>query len=414
MKRGKLIVGLDVGTAKVCALVGEVRENGVDIIGIGETQSRGLRKGAIVNIEDASRSIKRATEEAETMARIEIKAVYAGIAGGHIGILSSNGVIAVREKEIGQKDIEGVMEAARAVAIPLDREVLHIIPTGFIVDGQNGISDPRGMAGIRLEANVRIVTATFTSVQNLVKSCKKAGLEVIDIVFGPLASAEAVLTQDEKELGVGIVDIGGGTTDITLFHEGNLCHTSVLTVGGDNFTNDVAVGLRMPSQEAERIKKGYGCALLGMVQPEEEIEITYAGDRPPKKVPRQHLIEIIQPRAEELFNLIAEEIRKSGYYNLLASGVVLTGGVSLMSGIDVIAENILELPVRIGLPKHNRGIQVVSNPVYVTGVGLVLYGARESMAGRSLNGGSLFSGVIDKMKSLVSSIFNQLKKGRLI
>lgn len=413
MKKGKLIVGLDVGTTKVCALVGEVnpirrsggsllsnrvKEDGVEIIGIGNAPARGLRKGAIVNIEDTARSIKSALQEAQAMAGIDIKAVYAGIAEAHINSLSSNGVIATRGKEITQKDIERVIEAARAVAIPLDREVLHVIPSGFIVDGQNGINDPRGMAGVRLEAKVRIVTATLTSVQNLIKSCKRAGIQVIDIVLGPLASTEAVLTEDEREIGVGIVDIGGGTTEIALFYEGNLCHVSVLTVGGNNFTNDVAIGLRTHLPEAERIKKTYGCALLGMVQPDEEIEITYAGDKPPRRLPRRHLIEIIQPRAEELFSLIGEEIKKSGYYNLLASGVVLTGGVATMRGIDVMAENILGLPVRIGVPKYIGGTQIVCNPEYATGVGLILHGAKESIAERSFNGGSLFSSAINKIR----------------
>jgi len=398
MKKGKLIVGLDVGTTKVCALAGEVKDNGVEIIGIGNTPARGLRKGAIVNIEDTARSIKNAVEEAQAMAGIDIKAVYAGIAEAHINSLLSNGVIAVREKEVTQKDIERVIEAARAVAIPLDREVLHVIPSGFIIDGQNGINDPRGMVGVRLEAKVRIVTATLTSVQNLIKSCKRAGIQVIDIVLGPLASTEAVLTEDEREIGVGIVDIGGGTTDIALFYEGNLCHVSILTVGGNNFTNDVAIGLRTHLSEAERIKKTYGCAMLQMVQPDEEIEITYSGDKPPRRLPRRHLIEIIQPRAEELFSLIGEEIKKSGYYNLLASGVVLTGGVATMRGIDVMAENILGLPVRIGVPKYIGGTRIICNPEYATGVGLILHGAKESIAERSFNGGSLLSSAINKIR----------------
>ncbi len=427
MKKGKLIVGLDVGTTKICAVVGEVNpvrdsggdflsnganggigttRNQVDIIGIGNFPSKGLRKGVVVNIESTVESIKKAVGEAEVMAGVEIKAVHVGIAGGHINSFPSHGVIAVREGEIGQREIYRVIDAARAVAIPLDREVLHVVPTGFVVDGQDEINDPRGMGGVRLEANVRIITGAVTSVQNLIKSCQRAELDVIDIVLEPLASAEATLSQEEKDLGVGIVDIGGGTTDIALFHGGNICHTAVLTLGGNNFTNDIAIGLRVPASEAERIKKDYGCSLISMVRQDEEIEIIYPGNRPSRKVPRQHLIEILQPRAEELFYLVKEEIVRSGFYGVMTSGMVLTGGAALMQGMDVMAENILELPVRVGSPAGIGGItDIVCSPMYATGVGLVLYGAREVITKQRFSNGNIFNGVMTKMKECVKGIF---------
>jgi len=431
MKRGNLIVGLDVGTTKICAVVGEVvpgnsmndfspkGANGssagavhsrIDIIGIGTSPSKGLRKGVVINIESTVESIKRAVEEAETMAGIEIKAVHVGIAGGHINSFPSHGVIAVKEREIGQRDIDRVIDAAKAVAIPLDREVLHVVPIGFVVDGQDGINDPRGMGGVRLESNVRIITGAITLVQNLIKSCQKAGLEVIDIVLEPLASAEATLSWEEKDLGVGIVDIGGGTTDIALFHGGNICHTAVLTLGGNNFTNDVAIGLRMPASEAERIKKKYGCSLMSMVKPDEEIGVIYPGDRPNRKIPRQHLIEILQPRTEELFLLVKEEIVKSGLYGLMTSGIVLTGGTVLMQGMDVMAENIIELPVRTGSPAGIGGItDIVCSPLYATGVGLVLYGAREIITERRFGNGNLFNGVMTRMKEWGRECLSRIK-----
>ena len=405
MKQGELIVGLDVGTTKVCAVVAEARENGVDIIGIGTAPTRGLKKGVIVNIEGTVESIKKAVEEAGIMTGIDIKAVYVGISEGQISSLTSNGVIAVKEKEIAQRDIERVIDAARAMPLPFYKEVLHVIPAGFAIDGQNGINDPRGMSGVRLEVKVRIITTAVTSVQNLLKCCQRAGLEVVEVVFAPLASAEAVLTEDEKDIGVGIVDIGGGTTDIALFSNGSLCHTSVLSIGGNNFTNDAAIGLRTQTPEAERIKKSHGCAMMSMIDPHEEIEITYAGDKPGRKILRQHLIEILQPRAEELFGLIREDIRKGGYHDMLASGIVLTGGVTPMSGIDVMAENILELPVRIGVPENIGGMKdIVCSPEYITGVGLVLYGAREVWSRKGFNGGSFLNSAMNKFYSFPSKI----------
>jgi cell division protein FtsA len=428
MKKGNLIVGLDVGTTKICAVVGDIEPvssgenlfaNGTDdgvsgsareqveIIGIGTSPSRGLRKGVVVNIESTVESIKKAVEEAETMAGININAVHVGIAGGHIHSFPSHGVIAVKEKEIGQQEIERVIDAAKAIAIPLDREVLHVVPVGFTVDGQAGINDPRGMSGVRLEADVRIITGAITSVQNLIKSCQKAGLDVIDIVLEPLASAEATLSREEKDLGVGIIDIGGGTTDIALFQRGSICYTSVLTIGGNNFTNDVAIGLRVPSSEAERLKKNYGCSQLSMVDKDEQMEVVYPGGKRGRKIPRQHLIEILQPRAEELIYLVKEEIMKSGFYGNMTSGMVLTGGAVLMKGMDTMAENVLELPTRLGKPEGIGGItNIVCSPIYATGVGLVHYGGRDIVSDQKFNNGNIFNGITMKMREWVKGIFN--------
>ncbi len=418
MKKGDLVVGLDVGTTTICVVVGEVHpeysngnglnapRNRIEIIGIGSSPSKGLRKGIVVHIENTVESIKRAVKEAEAMAGVEIRAVTVGITGGEINSFQSHGILAVKEQEIGQREISRVIDAARAVAIPLDREVLHVVPVGFILDGQDGINDPTGMSGVRLEANVRIITGTVTSVQNLIKSCQRAGLDVLDIVIEPLASAEAVLSGEEKDLGAGVVDIGGGTTDIALFYGGHICHTLVLALGGNNLTNDVAIGLRVTASEAERIKKNYGCSLMSMVKQDEEIPVMYPGARPGKKIPRQHLIEILQPRAEEIFSLVKDAIVKSGSYGLMTSGVVLTGGAALMRGMDVMAENILELPVRVGKPTGIEGItDIVQSPMYAAGVGLVLYGSREIMAEQKLNNGNILNGAATRMKKWVKGVF---------
>jgi cell division protein FtsA len=409
VKNEKLVVGLDVGTTKICAVVGEVsaaggmndrgRAFGLNIVGVGMAASRGIKKGVITNIEHAAESIREAVKEAETAAGIDIKDVYTGITGAHIGCLSSQGVIAVKEKEIGQKEVNSVIDAARAVALPFDREMLHVIPVGYTVNGQNGITDPRGMGGVRLETSVRIITGAATSVQNLIRSCEKAGLEVLDVVFQPLASAGTVLTPDEKELGVALVDIGGGTTDIALFHEGNICHAAVLAIGGNNFTNDVAVGLRMPAQEAENLKKKHGCSMLNMVKEDEEIEIRLAGGSISRSIPRSYIVEILQPRAEELFSLVKKEIMEKGFHTQMNSGVVLTGGAVLMQGLDVMAENILELPVRIGAPGGVEGpADVIASPVYATGAGLALYGAEEAMMEEGFGNGRVLHGIKNRMQ----------------
>jgi cell division protein FtsA len=415
VKSEKLVVGLDIGTTKIRAVVGEATltrgngergfDSGLNIIGIGAAPSRGIKKGVVTDIEIMAESIREAVQEAETAAGVDIKAVHIGITGGHIGCLLSHGVIAVKEKEIGQHEVDCVIDAARAVALPFDREMLHVIPAGFSVNGQNGITDPRGMGGVRLETNVHIITCATTAVHNLIKSCHKAGLAVIDVMFHPLASAETILTPDEKDLGVAVIDIGGGTTDIALFHEGNICHASVLALGGNNFTNDVAVGLRIPAHEAEHMKKKYGCALLSMVKDNEEIEVGHGGGIN-RKIPRTYIVEILQPRSEELCALIRKDIMDKGFHKNMNSGVVLTGGTVLMEGMDVMAENILELPVRIGKSRGVDGAaEYISNPTYSTAVGLALHGAAAEASEQSTHNGSIFSGIRTKMRGWFRGTF---------
>jgi cell division protein FtsA len=376
-KRDNLIVGLDIGTTKICAIVGNLTEEGIDIVGIGTSPSKGLRKGVVINIESTVASIKKAIEEAELMAGCEIKSVYAGIAGGHIKGFNSQGVIAIKNREVSPEDVKRVIEAAKAIAIPMDREVIHILPQEFIIDDQDGIREPLGMSGVRLEAKVHIVTGAVASAQNIVKSCNRAGLEVADIVLEQLASSEAVLSADEKELGVALVDIGGGTTDIAIFVDGAIKHTSVLSLGGNHLTNDIAVGLRTPMAEAERIKQKYGCCLSSLVGKDETIEVPSVGGRKPRILSRQLLCEILEPRVEEIFTLVNREIVKSGLEDLIASGVVITGGSTILEGMPELAEQIFNLPVRRGLPQRIGGlIDVVNSPVYATGVGLVVYGSK--------------------------------------
>ena len=376
-KRDNLVVGLDIGTTKICAVVAELGHDGVDVVGIGSHPSTGLRKGVVVNIDRTVQSIKRAVEEAELMAGCEISNVYAGIAGGHIKGFNSHGVIAVKHREVMENDIKRVVDAARAVAIPTDREVIHILPQEFIVDDQDGIKDPIGMNGVRLEAKVHIVTAAVTSAQNIIRCANRTGLNVNDIVLEQLASAESVLTPDEKELGIALIDIGGGTTDIAVFCSGVIKFTSVLTLGGDHFTNDIALGLRTPLGESEKIKQRYGCAMASMVGESENIEVASVGGRKPRTLSRRVLAEIIEPRAEELLDLAKREILKSGYEDMLGAGVVLTGGCSLLEGLPELAEKIFGMPARRGFPQGIGGLtDIVSSPVFSTGVGLVLYGAK--------------------------------------
>lgn len=397
-KQEKILVGLDIGTTKVCAVVGEVvDENRVDVIGIGTSPSRGLRKGVVVNIESTVEAIKKAVEEAELMAGVQINSVYAGIAGGHIKGFNSRGVIAVKDHEVGQADIDRVLDAARAVVIPLDREVLHVLPQEFIVDDQDGILEPLGMSGVRLEAEVHIITGAVTSVQNIVKCVNRAGLEVEEMIIQPLASSEAVLTPDERELGVTMVDIGGGTTDIATFMQGSVWHTAVISIGGHHLTNDIAVGLRTPAAEAEKIKRRYGCALTSLVQDEETIEVPSVGGRPPRVLSRQLLSEIIEPRAEEIFSLVGREIKKTGHGEMVASGVVITGGSAIMEGMVEMAERVLDFPVRKGVPSYVGGLMdVVNSPLYSTGVGLVLY-ALKSQKSVPLHRASYQPKVVQKM-----------------
>jgi cell division protein FtsA len=408
-KHDNIIVGLDIGTTKICAIVGEVKEDGrVDIIGIGSHPSRGLRKGVVVNIESTVESIKKAVEEAELMAGVEINAVYTGIAGNHIKSFNSRGVIAIKDREISKADVERVIDAAKAVAIPMDREVLHVLPQEFTIDDQDGIKEPLGMSGVRLEAEVHIITGAVTSAQNIVKSCNRAGLDVLDIVLEPLASSYAVLSQDEKELGVAVIDVGGGTTDIAIFLEGGIWHTAVLGIGGNHLTNDIAVGLRTPSSEAEKIKKKYGCAMTMLVRDDETIEVASVGGRPPRVLSRQVLSEIIEPRVEEIFGLVLKELRKTGFEERVASGVVVTGGTSILEGIPEAAERVMELPARRGLPMNIGGlVDVVNSPMYATGVGLVLFGAQQAGSGkvRRISDGNLFAKVFNRMKEWMEGFF---------
>lgn len=375
--RENLIVGLDIGTTKICAIVGNVTEDGVDIVGIGTSPSRGLRKGVVINIETTVASIKKAIEEAELMAGCEIKSVYAGIAGGHIKGFNSQGVIAIKNREVATEDVRRVIDAAKAIAIPMDREVIHILPQEFIIDDQDGIREPLGMSGVRLEARVHIVTGAVASAQNIIKSCNRAGLDVADIVLEQLASSESVISAEEKEIGVALVDIGGGTTDIAIFVDGAIKHTSVLSLGGNHLTNDIAVGLRTPMAEAEKIKQKYGCCYTSMVGKDETIEVPSVGGRNPRVLSRQLLAEILEPRMEEIFTLVNREIVKSGFDDQIASGVVLTGGTSILEGMPELAEQIFNLPVRRGVPDNVGGlVDVVNSPVYATGVGLVVYGSK--------------------------------------
>jgi cell division protein FtsA len=408
-KRDNIVVGLDIGTTKICAIVGEVKEGGrIDIIGIGSHPSRGLRKGVVVNIESTVESIKKAVEEAELMAGVEINAVYGGIAGGHIRSFNSRGVIAIKDREISKADIERVIDAAKAVAIPMDREVLHVLPQEFTIDDQDGIKEPLGMSGVRLEAEVHIVTGAITSAQNIIKSCNRAGLDVLDIVLEPLASSYSVLSPDEKELGVAVVDVGGGTTDIAIFLEGGIWHTAVLAIGGNHLTNDIAVGLRTPAAEAEKIKKKYGCALTTLVRDDETIEVASVGGRPPRVLSRQVLSEIIEPRVEEIFGLVLKEIRKTGFEERIASGIVITGGSAIMEGVPEAAEKVMELPARRGLPMNIGGlVDVVNSPMYATGVGLVLFGAQQAGGGnaRRMGNGNLFGKVFGRMREWVENFF---------
>ena len=378
-KDGEILVGLDIGTTKICAIVGETTDEGLDIIGIGSHPSKGLRKGVVVNIDATVASIKRAIEEAEHMGGCEISTVYTGIAGGHIKAFNSHGVVAVKDHEVRQSDVDRVIDQAKAVAIPLDREVIHVLPQEYVVDDQDGIKEPVGMSGVRLEAKALVVTGAVSSAQNIIKCAQRTGLNVADIVLQPLASALAVLSEDEKELGVCLVDVGGGTTDIAIFSNGSIVHTAVLALGGNHLTNDVAVGLRTPTHEAERIKKQHGCAMASMVDKAETIEVPSVGGGQPRVISRHILAEIVEPRVEEIFMLVQHEIQKCGMEELLASGVVITGGSTLLHGMPEMAEEVLGLPVRRGVPRGLGGlVDVVKGPQFATAVGLVMYGARQA------------------------------------
>ena len=399
-----LIIGLDVGTSKVSALVGEVAaDNSIEVIGIGTQPSRGLKKGVVVNIESTVQSIQRAIEEAELMAGCEIRSVFAGIAGSHVRSLNSHGVVAIRDREVSHADVEHVVDAAKAVAIPADQRILHVLPQEYIIDGQEGIRDPIGMSGVRLEAKVHIVTGADSAAQNIIKCVQRCGLAVEDVVLEQLASSHAVLTDDEKELGVCLVDIGGGTTDIAVFSQGAIRHTAVIPIAGDQVTNDIAVSMRTPTHYAEDIKVRYACALSQLANSDESIEVPSVGERPARRLARQTLAEVVEPRYEELFGLIRDELRRSGFEETIAAGIVMTGGSARMEGAIDLAEEIFHMPVRLGLPHQQqvKGLSdVVQNPIYSTAVGLLLH-ARENTQGQT-RGRTLpnnVQGAVDRMLS---------------
>ena len=373
---GQMIVGLDIGTSKVVAIVGEVREDGtLEVIGLGSHPSRGLKKGVVVNIESTVHSIQRAVEEAELMAGCLIDAVYAGIAGSHIRSLNSHGIVAIRDKEVTPADIERVLDAAQAMAIPADQKILHILPQEYVIDHQEGVKEPLGMSGVRLEAKVHLVTCAVNSAQNIEKCVRRCTLEVRDVILEQLASSYAVLTEDEKDLGVCLVDIGGGTTDVAIFTEGAIRHTANIPIAGDQVTNDIAMALRTPTPHAEELKIKYACALTQLAGAEETIQVPGVGDKPPRALSRQALAEVVEPRYDELFQLVQAELRRSGFEDLLAAGIVLTGGSSKIEGVVELAEEIFHKPVSLGMPRNVAGLaDIVRNPIYATGVGLLLYG----------------------------------------
>ena len=401
-----LIVGLDIGTSKVATIVGELTDEGeIEVIGIGSTSSRGLKKGVVINLESTVQSIQRAVEEAELMAGCQVHSVFAGIAGSHIKSLNSHGIVAIKDKEVTQYDIDRVIDSARAVAISADQKILHILPQEFVIDQQEGIKEPVGMSGIRLEAKVHMVTGSISAAQNIIKCIRRCNLEVDDIVLEQLASCTAVLSEDEKELGVCLIDIGGGTTDIAIFSDGAIKHTAVIPIAGDQVTNDIAVALRTPTQCAEDIKRKYACALTQLANIDEVIEVPSIGDRAPRKISNQNLAEIIEPRYEELMLLVQAELRRCGYEEMIAAGIVLTGGSAKVKGIVDLAEEIFHMPVRVGLPQHVTGLtDVVQNPIYSTGVGLLLYGKEHLMNGEGVNDDG--PSILVRMKNWFQGNFN--------
>ncbi len=406
----RYLVGLDVGTSKIGAIVAEVMEEGdLEVIGIGVAESKGIRRGVVVNLEAAVESIKKAIEEAELMAGVEIDAVHLAVSGPYIKGFNSRGVIAVagKNREISREDVKRAIDAAKAVALPNGREILHVLPQDFVVDDQDGITAPVGMTGARLEVNVHIVTGTVSSTQNIVACVNRAGVAVQDTVIEQLAASESVLTQDEKELGVALADIGGGTTDLAIFERGSLWHTGVIGVGGDHFTNDIAVGLRTPIPDAEKIKRKCGCALSAMVGEDETIEVASVGGRRARVMSRRILSEILQPRAEEIFHLVWDEIRRAGYEKSLNSGIVLTGGGAILEGMPEIAEQIFDLPIRRGCPVGIGGLaDHVNSPTFATAVGLVLYGHRNHAGEASrLVGAGAFGRVAGRLRGLFKEFF---------
>src|SRR5210317_2362439 len=379
----QMIVGLDIGTSKVVAVVGEIdADGGLEVIGIGSNPSKGMKKGVVVNIESTVQSIQRAVEEAELMAGCQIHSVYVGIAGSHIRSLNSHGIVAIKDREVYSLDLERVIDAAQAVAIPADQKVLHILPQEYVIDNQEGIKEPQGMSGVRLEAKVHLVTCAVNAAQNIEKCIRRCGLEVEEIILEQLASSYSVLTEDERELGVCLVDIGGRTTDIAIFTEGSIRHTGVIPIAGDQVTNDIAMALRTPTQHAEEIKIKYACALTQLAGADETIKVPSVGDRAPRDLSRQSLAEVVEPRYDELFTLVQAELRRSGFEDMVPAGVVLTGGTSKMEGAMELAEEIFHMPVRVGAPQYATGLHdIIRNPIFATAVGLLLYGAEETQEG---------------------------------
>ena len=407
-KKHSIIVGLDIGTSKICSAVGEMTEHGVEIIGIGSHGSLGMRKGVVINIDNTVASIKKAVEEAALMAGCEINTVFTGIAGSHIKAFNSHGVVAVKTREVSQRDLDRVLDASKAVAIPTDQEVVHVLPQDYIIDDQDGIKDPLGMSGVRHEARVHIVTGATTAMQNVVKCCNRSGLHVADVALMPLACADAVLTDDEKDLGVALADMGSGTTDITIFHDGTVKHTAVLPIGGNHVTNDIAAGLRTPFADAERIKLRYGCAKASMVAEQVRLEVPSSAGKPQRSVSRQILCEIIEPRMDEVFQLIRKEIVKSGYEDYLGAGVVMTGGSMLLPGAVEAAEIAIGVPVRLGTPRHVGGlVDVIANPIYSSAIGLVLYGIKRQERNffRVREDATILSKVKHRMSDWLSDFF---------
>jgi cell division protein FtsA len=399
-----MIVGLDLGTTKVCAIVGEVKDTGqVDIIGIGISPSHGLKKGVVVNIDSTVESIRKAVKEAELMSGVQINSVYVGISGDHIKGIESKGVAAIKSREVAAADVARAIDTARSINIPGTQQILHILPQEFIIDDQDGIKEPLGMSGTRLDVKVHIITGAVTAIQNIVKSCSRAGLHVNDLVLQPLASSRAVLTTEEQELGVVVVDIGGGTTDMALFREGSLFYTGVLPIGGNHVTNDIAIGLRTPQSEAEKIKIKHGCAMASLVKHEDMLEVPSVGGRPPRLLSRQILCEIIEPRVAELFEIVQQRLRTTGSEDMIASGVVLTGGTALMEGMQDAAEKYLGMPIRRGAPKNIGGLMdVVNSPIYATGVGLVLYGAENhQVSPGKFSGGGIVNRILKAISDLL-------------
>lgn len=402
-----LIVGLDIGTTKIVTLIGEIAEdNVIEIIGLGSCPSRGLKKGVVVNIEATVQSIQRSVEEAELMAGCQIHSAFTGIAGNHIRSLNSHGIVAIRDQEVTQYDIERVIEAAKAVAIPADQKILHVLPQDYVIDSQDGIREPIGMSGVRLEARVHMVTGAVSAAQNIVKCVRRCNLDVSDIILEQVASSLSVLSEDEKELGVCLIDIGGGTTDIAIFTEGAIRHTAVIPIAGDQVTNDIAFAIRLPSQFSEELKIKYGTALINQVAEEDKILIPSAGDRDGKEISRKIVAQAIEARYEELLTLVKNEIRRSGFEDLIPAGFVLTGGGSLMPGLMSVAEKILSAPVRLGLPQYVRGLsEVTENPAYATAVGLLLYGQQQMKTFNDYNSSEGMKGLWARMKNWFNKNF---------